>query len=98
MDINFKTVSGSAKSAHQAVTVDEALAGEVWPEQVNVEVSKLTEPRRTALKWRCRGIEGMSGMSRAIFEIWREQSAATQIALLNIHLVVVFATTVALLR
>lgn len=52
MIINLKPVIGSAKSAHQVVTVDDSLTGEVWREQVNVVVSKLTEPTRTVLKWR----------------------------------------------
>ncbi len=52
MIVNFKSVKGSAKSAHQTVIVDDGLVGEVWREQVNAVVSKLTAPRQTALKWR----------------------------------------------
>lgn len=50
--ISYSKVKGSDKSAHQYVEIDDQRAGEVWREQVNVVVSKLTEPRRMALKWR----------------------------------------------
>ena len=48
----YSKVPGSTKSAHQYVDLNDQRAGEVWREQVTVTVSKLTEPRRTALKWR----------------------------------------------
>lgn len=37
-------------------------------------------------------------MIQDIIDIWNEQSRATKIALLNIHLVVALATTIALFR
>lgn len=49
---SFKTVKPSDKSAHQRVDINDREAGEVWREQVSVVVSKLTEPRRMATKWR----------------------------------------------
>lgn len=49
---NFKSVKSSKKSAHQRVEINDREAGEIWREQVQVVVSKLTEPRRMALKWR----------------------------------------------
>ncbi len=49
---SFKTVKSSAKSAHQQVEINDREAGEVWRERVSVVVSKLTEPRKMALKWR----------------------------------------------
>ena len=49
---SFKTVKQSEKSAHQLVEINDRDAGEVWREQVSVVVSKLTEPRRMATKWR----------------------------------------------
>lgn len=52
MIISLSKVAGSTKSAHQSVVVDDADAGEIWREQANVVVSKLTEPRRMAMKWR----------------------------------------------
>lgn len=52
MSINLRKVADSAKPAHQSVIVDDADAGEIWREQVNVVVSKLMEPRRMAVKWR----------------------------------------------
>lgn len=52
MTINLQTVTVSKKAAHQTVIADGHHVGEVWREQVNVIVSKLTEPRRMAPKWR----------------------------------------------
>lgn len=52
MKLTMTRIPGSTKCAHQAVVVSDVDAGEVWREQVNVVVSKLTEPRRMALKWR----------------------------------------------
>lgn len=52
MTISLSKVPGSTKSAHQLVVVDDAEAGEIWREQARVVVSKLTEPRRMAIKWR----------------------------------------------
>ncbi|MEX3983771.1 hypothetical protein AB4Y45_32835 [Paraburkholderia sp. EG287A] len=52
MDLTFKKVAGSSKSAHQRVQSGGSEVGEVWREQVNVIVSKMTGPRRTALRWR----------------------------------------------
>lgn len=52
MIINLKTVAGSTRSAHKTVVVDDEDAGEIWREQVQVVVSKITEPRRMDLKWR----------------------------------------------
>jgi len=49
---NFKSVKPSVKAAHQIVEINDREAGEIWREQVHVVVSKLTEPRRMALKWR----------------------------------------------
>src|SRR5690242_3209116 len=49
---SFASIKPSDKSAHQRVEINDRPAGEVWREQVNVVVSKLTEPRRMALKWR----------------------------------------------
>lgn len=49
---SFKSVKPSEKSAHQRVEINDCEAGEVWREQVNVVVSKITEPRRMAQKWR----------------------------------------------
>lgn len=48
----FKSIKPSAKSVHQRVEINDREAGEVWREQAHVVVSKLTEPRRMALKWR----------------------------------------------
>ena len=48
----FKKVAGSNRNFHSSVLVDGAKIGEVWREQAHVTVSKLTEPRRTAKKWR----------------------------------------------
>jgi hypothetical protein len=50
--LTLKKVAGSTKSAHQRALSDETEVGEVWREQVNVIVSKMTGPRRTALRWR----------------------------------------------
>jgi hypothetical protein len=50
--ITFSKVRGTGKRAHQIVDIDGKQAGEVWQEQANVNVSKLTAPRKTALKWR----------------------------------------------
>ena len=52
MAITFKKVPGSAKAAHQTLCDDGTDIGEVWRERVSVVVSKLTEPRRMATKWR----------------------------------------------
>ena len=54
MIVNLSSVKPSLKSAHQRVTVDDDDIGEIWREQVNVVVSRLTvtEPRRMAVKWR----------------------------------------------
>lgn len=49
---NFRTVKESSRSSHQVVLINDQEAGEVWREQVHVVVSKLTEPRRMARKWR----------------------------------------------
>ena len=49
---NFKSIKPSEKSAHQRVEINDRNAGEIWREEVNVVVSKLTEPRRMAKKWR----------------------------------------------
>lgn len=49
---SFKSIKPSEKSAHQRVEINDRPAGEVWREQVQVMVSKLTAPRKTALKWR----------------------------------------------
>jgi hypothetical protein len=57
--ISFKTVNGSAKSAHQQVEINDQIAGEVWREQARVIVSKLSEPLRQEMKWRWFGkVEG----------------------------------------
>lgn len=52
MALNYKTIKDSAKAMHQRVYSDAVEVGEIWRERVQVTVSKLTEPRRTALKWR----------------------------------------------
>lgn len=52
MTRTFKKIVGSDKSSHQHVLDDATIVGEVWREQVNVVVSKLTAPRRMATKWR----------------------------------------------
>jgi len=52
MEFTLKSVPGSKKPAHQLVRTGENVIGEIWREQVNVVVSKLTEPRRMAMKWR----------------------------------------------
>lgn len=52
MPMNFKSFTGSVKSAHQEVSIDGRRVGEIWREQVNVVIGKLTDPRRMALKWR----------------------------------------------
>lgn len=52
MDFTFKKIKNSEKPAHQSVSSGDVFLGEVWREQVTVTVSKLTAPRRTALKWR----------------------------------------------
>jgi hypothetical protein len=52
MSVTFKIIAGSAKSSHQEVATAGEKIGEIWREQVNVVVSKLTEPRCMALKWR----------------------------------------------
>lgn len=49
---NFKSIKPSVKAAHQRVEINDRDAGEVWREEVNVVVSKLSEPRRMAKKWR----------------------------------------------
>jgi len=49
---SFKPVKPSEKSAHQRVEINDREAGEIWREQAHVVVSKLTEPRRLAKKWR----------------------------------------------
>jgi len=49
---SFKSIKASDKSDHQRVEINDREAGEVWREQVNVVVSRLTEPRRLARKWR----------------------------------------------
>lgn len=48
----FKSVKDSSRSTHQKVLVNAVVVGEVWREQVHVTVSSLTQPRRTAVKWR----------------------------------------------
>ncbi|MBN3785514.1 hypothetical protein [Burkholderia sp. Ac-20353] len=52
MSLVVKKVARSKMSAHQLVHFADAPIGEVWREQVSVVVSKLTEPRRMATKWR----------------------------------------------
>lgn len=52
MIVSYSKIEGSEKSAHQKVEINDRLVGEVWREQVLVVVSKLTEPRRMAKKWR----------------------------------------------
>ena len=49
---SFTAVKPSEKPAHQQVKINDRVAGEIWREKVQVTVSKLTQPRRTALKWR----------------------------------------------
>jgi hypothetical protein len=49
---SFKAIKPSEKSAHQRVEINDRLAGEVCRAQAHVTVSKLTAPRKTALKWR----------------------------------------------
>lgn len=51
-DYNFSKVEGSTRDGHKHVTLDGKVVGEVWREQTHVVVSRLTEPRRTKLKWR----------------------------------------------
>lgn len=48
----FHSVKGSAKNREQAVRLGNQVLGTIWREQAQVIVSKLTEPRRSALKWR----------------------------------------------
>jgi len=48
----YKTVKGSAKSAHQQVESNDRVIGEVWREQSRVIVSKLSQPLRQEMKWR----------------------------------------------
>lgn len=48
----LKKVAGSDKSAHQHVLANEVVVGDIWREQVSVLVSKFTEPRRMAVRWR----------------------------------------------
>ena len=45
-------IKGSARLNHQAVSIDGSDVGEVWKEQVDVVVSKMTDPRRLAKQWR----------------------------------------------
>lgn len=52
MDVTLKRVAASEKSAHQHVVIADVTVGEIWREEVSVVVSKLTEPRRMAQKWR----------------------------------------------
>lgn len=52
MTETFKSVQGSTKVAHQLVMIDQEVVGEVWRENVHVVTSKLTEPRKMALKSR----------------------------------------------
>ncbi|HIH2744918.1 TPA: hypothetical protein ACYLN4_000584 [Burkholderia lata] len=52
MSITLKTIRGSGKSSHQQVMDSDAVLGSVWREQVDFAVSKLTEPRRMAKRWR----------------------------------------------
>lgn len=51
-DYTFKRMTGSKKESHSTVYQGSIPIGEVWRELVNVTVSKLTEPRRMARKWR----------------------------------------------
>lgn len=48
----LSAVRGSARQSHSSVSRDGAAVGEVWREESLVVVSKLTEPRRMAKKWR----------------------------------------------
>lgn len=50
--VSYKTVKGSAKSAHQNVEINDQVVGEVWREQARVIVSKLSQPLRQEMKWR----------------------------------------------
>ncbi|VWC80110.1 hypothetical protein BLA39750_01133 [Burkholderia lata] len=52
MILTLSKVAGSERSAHQLVKAGDTAIGEIWREQVNVVVSKLTEPRRMGTKWR----------------------------------------------
>jgi hypothetical protein len=52
VSITTTKVAKSAKAAHQQVKFSDAVLGEIWREKVKVTVSKMTEPRRVAEKWR----------------------------------------------
>lgn len=50
--VSFKTIKGSAKSAHQQIEINDQIVGEVWREQARVIVSKLSQPLRQEMRWR----------------------------------------------
>lgn len=50
--VSYRTVKGSAKSAHQQVEINDRIAGEIWREQARVIVSKLSQPLRQEMRWR----------------------------------------------
>lgn len=51
-DLQLRAMKGSQRPSHQSVTRCGVQVGELWREEVLVVVSKLTEPRRMAKKWR----------------------------------------------
>jgi hypothetical protein len=50
--VTHRKIAGSTKNSHQTIEIDGCRVGELWREQAHVTVSKMTAPRRTALKWR----------------------------------------------
>ncbi len=50
MTIKLKKLANSTKSAHHSVAIDGLVVGEIWREKALVVVSKLTAPRRSAVR------------------------------------------------
>lgn len=58
-DLKLRAVKDSKRLSHQSVSRGGVKVGELWREEALVVVSKLTEPRRMAKKWRWFGkVEG----------------------------------------
>lgn len=89
MSPNFKTIKGSVKSSHQSVAIGDELVGEVWREQVNVLVSKLTAPRRIEIRWRWfakrKGVAGTIGRGRRAASGFGNKHAAVAAALASVQ-------------
>ena len=51
-DLQLRAMKGSQRLSHQSVLRAGVQVGELWREEALVVVSKLTEPRRMAKKWR----------------------------------------------